>query len=238
MLIPRFYLVDVKNDHDQRGRLNAPSWPFAVQAYETVQGALSLVETTQISTRTEAGEKAEDWARRKRGNLALAYSRRTGVVLAQYCQGQDGTLGFLLYTPHGRLDKYLNTHLFEPLPGSAPQESGESAQPAMPFAETAPTCTYPVLDDSRQGREWWVAQRPSNSGLWLSVYPDRPVNKAGGEEPVLTAVLEVYGDQLRILWWDRENLEGDPHVLVIESNLSAIDLKRLVLLQQQANGNA
>ncbi len=107
-------------------------------------------------------------------------------------------------------------------------------QKGLPCAGAAPTCTYPVTDDAYPGQEWWYAQRPSGSGLWASVYPDRPaVDEAGGEEPLVTVVLEVYGGQLRILWWDRQNLEGDPHVLVVESDLAAIPLTRLAVLQQQ-----
>jgi hypothetical protein len=235
MTHPRILHVDVVGDHTQQGQLIGHSWPFAVQTYEIVDNALRRGEITQVTIRAAAGEMAEEWARRKRGNMALAYSRRTGIVLAQYCQAADGTLGFLLYTAHGRLEEQLNAHLFEPLPGTAPQEPGKDVQQAwerLPYAEKVPTCTYPVTDDAHTGREWWYAQRPRNSGLWVSVYPDRPTaDESGGEEPLLTAVLEVYGGQLRILWWDRRNLEGDPHVLVVEDNLAAIPLTRLGVLQ-------
>lgn len=241
MTHPRILHVDVVGDHTQQGQLIGHFWPFAVQTYETVDCTLRWVETTQVAIRTAAGEIAENWARRRRGNMALAYNRRNGVVLVQYCQAQDGVLGFLLYTPDGRQQEQRNAHLFEPLPGAVPQELGEDEkkrQELLPFAETAPTCTYPVTDDAHPGQEWWFAQRPSASGLWVSVYPDRPADEIGGEEPLMTAVLEVYGGQLRMLWWDRNNLEGDPHVLVVASNLAAIPLTRLAALQHNGTEKA
>lgn len=204
--------------------------------YETEDGQLDCVDILSVRIRTEAGEEAETWARQKRGNMALVYNRKNGVVLAQYCQSQDGILGYLLYTSSGRLGEQHNAYLFEPLPGDAQQEPREDVkqgQARLPFTGTVPICTYPVRDDSEPTREWWYAQRPSNSGLWVSVYPDRPsADENGGEDPLVTAVLEVFGGQLRILWWDRGNLEGDPHVLVIESDLASIPLTRLAVLQQ------
>jgi hypothetical protein len=237
MLIPRILQVDTTMDATQQGQLIGSSWPFAVQTFKAVEPSLVWVETNRVATRTAAGEDAEQWARQKRGYMALVYHRRTGVVLAQYCQTQDGILGFLLYTPHGRLEGQHNAHLFEPLPGSVTQEPDPGATEGyarLPFVETAPICTYPVTDDAgRTQQEWWYAQRPSNSGLWLSVYPDRPTDtEEGGEDPVFTVIIEVYGGELRLLWRDRENLEGDPHILVIESDLADIPLTRLAVLHQ------
>ena len=240
VLMPRIYHIDVANDHSQQGQLLGSSWPFAVRMYVTMDGSLNCVDTQPVSIRTEAGEAAENWARQKRGNMALAYSRRTGMVQAQYCQAPDGFLGFLLYTPHGRLEEQHNAHLFEALPGMTPQERGESereAQRSIPFVETAPTCTYPVGDDAHPGQEWWYAQRPSNSGLWMSVFADRPLDETAEDEPLLTAVLEVFGGQLRILWWNRDNLEGDPHILVVEDDLTGVPLARLATLRQKRVGN-
>lgn len=206
-----------------------------------MDGSLNCVDTQPASIRTEAGEAAENWARQKRGNMALAYRRRTGIVLAQYCQAPDGFLGFLLYAPHGRLEEQHNAHLFEPLAGTTAQERGEggrATQQSPPFVETAPTCTYPVRDDAHPEREWWYAQRPSNSGLWMSVFPDRPVDEIAEDEPLLTAVLEVFGGQLRILWWNRDNLEGDPHILVVKADLTSVPLARLATLRQKRAENA
>jgi hypothetical protein len=237
MLIPRLLQVDTTFDSTQQGQLIGSSWPFAVQTFEALEDSLVCVETTRVATRTAAGEAAEQWARQKRGHMALAYSRRTGMVLAQYGQAQDGSLGFLLYTSPGRLEEQYNGHLFEPLPGSVTQEPRKDAMQRyarLPFVETVPTCTYPVTDDARQTQqEWWYAQRPSNSGLCLSVYPDRPTDtEEGGEDPLLTVIIEVFGGELRLLWWDRENLEGDPHVLVIEGHLAGIPLTRLAVLHR------
>jgi hypothetical protein len=258
MRIPRVLSMNSAFERDLQGQLLGSSRPFGVLKYtireEQDEGSpdralpaepgklfewlRSCGENTLVATRTEAGEIAENWARQRRVHMALAYSRRTGRVVAQYYQSWDGLLAYLLYTPHGRLEEQYNAHLFESLPEWGAQEPDQAAMEEyarLPFVQAAPTCTYPVRDDAgTTEQEWWFAQRPSNSGVWLSAYPDRPTDtEEGGEAPLLTAIIEVYGGKLRIRWWDRQNLEGEPNILVVEPHLATLPLTRLAVLHFQ-----
>src|SRR5712692_4022610 len=111
----RITTIDTTSQRDPSGRLYSPSQRFGVRSYIDQGGGSSprLISSLSAKCRTEANAHAKQWATGKGSRMALAYSRVTGLVAAQYSQDQHGTVGWLVYSPRGKLVETHHPELFE-----------------------------------------------------------------------------------------------------------------------------
>src|SRR5712692_3954161 len=142
----RITTIDTTSQRDSSGRLYSPSQRFGVRSYIDQGGGSSprLISSLSAKCRADALEAAQQWATGKDGRMALAYSRVTGLVAAQYCQNQHGTVGWLLYSPRGKLVETHHPELFhDALPsvenGSRPTKA-QRATDRLALSAHAPSC--------------------------------------------------------------------------------------------------
>lgn len=202
--------VEVADQFLASGVLAAPSLPFEVRRFTTIGDTLLFENIDRVARCNDAVLGAGEWAWQKRGNMAVAFARHSGLVRAQCYQSMEGQMGVLLYGPTGQLKTARNPHLFDvslPRPADDPR--------AISMTESAPTCTYPVTDGPQGQRTYWLSQWPSESGLVVECHQRRPTRETPEEACLVAVKLEIWDGQLLLLYWTRENCGGDAHKVVI-----------------------
>jgi hypothetical protein len=207
--------VEVADQFLAPGVLVASAVPFEVRRFTTIGDTLLFENIDRLARCHDAVLQAGEWAWQKRGNMAVAYARHSGIVRAQCYQSMAGEMGVLLYGPNGQLKTTQNPHLFD---ASLPRPADDSQ--AISMRATAPTCTYPVTDGPSGQRTYWFSQWPSESGLVVECHQRRPTRETSEEACLLAVKVEIWDGQLLLHYWTRENCGGDPHTVAIRTDLA------------------
>ena len=92
MVSYRILQVDITAHRNREGRVLLPAEPWGVAFLGFDSAEEELIETGSASKkrRAEAELSARQWIERTPGRMALVFSRKTGVVVAQYYRDREG----------------------------------------------------------------------------------------------------------------------------------------------------
>ena len=114
MVSYRILQVDITAHRNREGRVLLPAEPWGVAFLGFDSAEEELIETGSASKkrRAEAELSARQWIERTPGRMALVFSRKTGVVVAQYYRDREGILGLLVYSQTGVITEQEAPRLF------------------------------------------------------------------------------------------------------------------------------
>jgi hypothetical protein len=169
-------VLDVTQERTEKDVLRYPTHSFAVWR-DGQDGSLPYhQDTDSYEYLSQALQEACTWVCAAAGNEACVINRVTGRLMARYRQSSSGALGYVFYSPQGRVIQASNRHLFKaPVVTDRTNIAetlvvdGENTRVCVEWSEYAPARRY-LLTSLRERGEQVDALKPKTLQALLHHY--------------------------------------------------------------------